>query len=174
MQHKNIIVCYINNIFSSSFFFFDMAGSLEGAGAHVSIEEGHYLSNLDHLKKFSVVEPFSLAYGGGGGGFGGEGGVGFNGSNPTGYETRKGQSYGIAAMNDLYGGSGGQMGYVSPQDVAVFTTPTSRGGAGGGAIEVSVLPLIFSFFSLFLFGLFIYVFVCVFGVFVVLIDCSSE
>jgi hypothetical protein len=39
-----------------------------------------------------------LAYGGGGGAFGGLGGVGFNGSYPTGHQTRRGHPYGDAAM----------------------------------------------------------------------------
>jgi hypothetical protein len=112
-------------------------GSLKGLGVNLAIDEGHYKSTLDNLKRFSVKEPFSLAYGGGGAGYGGDGGVGFNGSMPTGHATRKGPSYGDASLSDLLGGSGGQLGYVSPQDVATFTRPTGRGGAGGGAIEVS-------------------------------------
>lgn len=111
---------------------------LTGTGVNLTIERGHAKSHVDQLKAFSVEEPFSLAYGGGGGGYGGQGGVGFNGSFPTGAATRQGAAYGDPALSRglLLGGSGGQLGYPSPHAIASFTQPTSRGGEGGGAIAV--------------------------------------
>ena len=114
------------------------AGKLTGEGVALTVRRGHGASHLDQLRAFSVDEPFSLAYGGGGGGYGGAGGVGFNGSAASGFLSRRGQPYGDGAMSRglLLGGSGGQLGYAAPSDVATFTNPTGRGGDGGGAIEV--------------------------------------
>ncbi len=74
--------------------------------------------------------PFSLSYGGGGGSFGGEGGKGFS-SVPI------GETYGDKEISNLYGGSGGALGFSEPLDVHMIGLPAKvRGGSGGGAIEV--------------------------------------
>ena len=74
--------------------------------------------------------PFSLSYGGGGGSFGGSGGVGF------GYIPRR-EVYGDEFMTNLYGGSGGALGFVHPYEKHMIGLPAKvRGGSGGGALAI--------------------------------------
>ncbi len=74
--------------------------------------------------------PFSLSYGGSGGSFGGKGGFGF------GYIPPK-MPYGDKFLTNLYGGSGGALGFVHPYDKHMIGLPAKvRGGSGGGAIAL--------------------------------------
>ena len=132
-------------------------GRLQGKDVSLVVSEGHRHSHLDARSAFYGAQPFSLAYGGGGGGFGGFGGVGPDAHDdeeddqedqeggdgehsPTGAYTARGRPYGDAVMSRfLLGGSGGQLGYSRPADIFAMSEPQGRGGAGGGAIEVSPL-----------------------------------
>ena len=74
--------------------------------------------------------PFSLSFGGGGGSYGGLGGLG-QGNFSTSI------IYGDELLSNLYGGSGGALGYVSPFDARMTQIASkSRGGSGGGAIAL--------------------------------------
>jgi len=75
-----------------------------------------------------VNRPFSLAFGGAGAGYGGEGGKG------VGHQL--GRPYGDSRISNLYGGSGGSIGYLHPCDALVSEKSYIRGGDGGGAIEI--------------------------------------
>lgn len=74
--------------------------------------------------------PFSLSFGGGGGSYGGLGGLGQGNFSTS-------MIYGDERLSNLYGGSGGALGYVSPFDTRMTQIASkSRGGSGGGAIAL--------------------------------------
>lgn len=76
----------------------------------------------------SFKKPFSLSFGGAGAGYGGTGG---------GSESKQGgRPYGDSRILNLYGGSGGSLGFVHPCDALMFEKSYIRGGDGGGAIEI--------------------------------------
>lgn len=95
----------------------------------IYIKTNHSLSYVDALRELTTNRPFSLAFGGGGAGYGGNGGAGY-GFNAAGV------AYGDKQISELIGGSGGQLGYVYPFEANLWDRPRGRGGAGGGAIEI--------------------------------------
>ncbi|GMH83814.1 hypothetical protein TL16_g09723 [Triparma laevis f. inornata] len=95
----------------------------------VRVTSDYSLTRNDALRSLTSTRPFSLAFGGGGAGYGGSGGAGY------GY-TAAGASYGDEKITSLLGGSGGQLGYVHPFEANMFSRPRGRGGAGGGALEI--------------------------------------
>lgn len=76
--------------------------------------------------------PYTIYVGGSGGGYGGTGGVGFR-------DDIVGTSYGDEFISDLYAGSGGSSGCKTEFEANTYTMKWGRGGAGGGAIELSAL-----------------------------------
>lgn len=102
---------------------------LSGQGATVDVEAGHGRSPDDMKRAFNSTRPFSLAYGGGGAGYGGQGGAGYGHNPPP-------VAYGDVHVSELLGGSGGAMGDVDPAAIHAYDYPQGRGGAGGGAIEI--------------------------------------
>ncbi|GMI11724.1 hypothetical protein TrVE_jg8603 [Triparma verrucosa] len=95
----------------------------------VRVTSDYSRTRIDALKLLTSLRPFSLAFGGGGAGYGGSGGAGY------GY-TAAGAAYGDEKISSLLGGSGGQLGYVHPFEANLFSRPRGRGGAGGGALEI--------------------------------------
>ena len=108
-------------------------GGLSGFNARVTIVPSHGLSAFQRMAALNATIPFSLAYGGGGAGYGGRGGPGYGDNFGSG---TAGLVYGDKLVGDLMGGSGGQMGYLHPYSQNAFTNPTGRGGHGGAAIEL--------------------------------------
>lgn len=104
--------------------------SLSGNNSAVGVSFGMHNSPNTLMAQLLVQNPFSLAYGGGGGSYGGVGGAGYS-ENPTGY------TYNDDSVSDLLGGSGGAMrGEMVFEINAAKGRPTGLGGDGGGAIEI--------------------------------------
>ncbi|GMH67720.1 hypothetical protein TrRE_jg6907, partial [Triparma retinervis] len=95
----------------------------------IDISMDHSLTSVDALRELTANRPFSLAFGGGGAGYGADGGAGYG-------FTSAGVAYGDEKITQLVGGSGGQLGYVHPFEANLWDRPRGRGGAGGGAIEI--------------------------------------
>eukprot|EP00986_Skeletonema_menzelii_P018335 scaffold26628_cov149-Skeletonema_menzelii.AAC.2 len=95
----------------------------------INIQSGHAKSHNHKMRSIKAEKPFSLAYGGAGGGYGGKGGNGFG-------DIAPGNAYGDAQISNLYGGSGGGVSAGHPFQLGVFKDPRGRGGSGGGAIEI--------------------------------------
>ena len=75
------------------------------------------------------IETVFVGFWGGGGSYGGRGGNGYG-------FTVSGDLYGDEKIDTLLGGSGGQLGYLSPFEAHIFDRPRGRGGSGGGALEI--------------------------------------
>ena len=108
----------------------DSIGPIEGLVLHNNLTGCVATVCPNITSVLSSHTPFSLSFGGGGGSFGGKGGSGF-GYLPT------IKAYGDKLMVNLYGGSGGALGFAHPHDIHMVGMPTkARGGSGGGAIEI--------------------------------------
>jgi len=94
----------------------------------VTITDGHKKCHIQAMRNLAATDHFSLSYGGAGAGYGGGGGEGF-GSN------KAGKHYGNERINNLFGGSGGAIGFSEPFEINMFSKPTGRGGSGGGALK---------------------------------------
>ena len=102
--------------------------NLNGTNAAVDITFSTALSPNTLFAQLEIMNPFSLAYGGGGASYGGLGGAGYS-ENPVGYV------YNDDRISDLIGGSGGCMRGTSPFEINSAVT-TGVSGDGSGAIEV--------------------------------------
>ncbi|CAM9732362.1 unnamed protein product, partial [Discosporangium mesarthrocarpum] len=110
---------------------------LEGLGAGVELKQGFGASMEGLLQGFNVTREFSFALGGAGGSYGGLGGAGVT-SGPEHGTPRT--TYSDPSISELLGGSGGARGGISPAAIyALGETHQGRGGAGGGAIELTAL-----------------------------------
>ena len=104
--------------------------TLIGTNAGVAISHGTGQSPNPLMAQLWIDQPFSLAFGGGGGSYGGLGGKGYS-MNPV------GPVYNDNGLSDLIGGSGGCMRGLDPFEInAVRGRSTAWGGHGGGAIEI--------------------------------------
>jgi len=106
-----------------------LSGCVDSDCPVIHIESGHAKSHNHKMRSIKAEKPFSLAYGGSGGGYGGKGGDGFG-------DIAPGNAYGDEQISNLYGGSGGGVSVGQPFQLGVFKYPRGRGGSGGGAIEI--------------------------------------
>eukprot|EP00984_Skeletonema_dohrnii_P017050 scaffold7682_cov137-Skeletonema_dohrnii-CCMP3373.AAC.4 len=106
-----------------------LSGCVDSDCPVIHIESGHDKSHNHKMRSIKAEKPFSLAYGGAGGGYGGRGGDGFG-------DIAAGKAYGDKQISHLYGGSGGGVAAGQPFQLGVFKDPRGRGGSGGGAIEI--------------------------------------
>lgn len=106
-----------------------LSGCIDSDCPKIDIQSGHAKSHNHKIRSIKATKPFSLAYGGAGGGYGGKGGNGFG-------DIAPGNVYGDEYISNLYGGSGGGVSAGQPFQLGVFKDPRGRGGSGGGAIEI--------------------------------------
>ena len=106
-----------------------LTGCVDSDCPVIHIERGHAKSHNHKMRSIKAEKPFSLAYGGAGGGYGGKGGDGFG-------HIAAGNAFGDEQISNLYGGSGGGVSAAHPFQLGVFKDPRGRGGSGGGAIEI--------------------------------------
>ncbi|KAL7434161.1 hypothetical protein ACHAXM_003917 [Skeletonema potamos] len=109
-----------------------LSGCVDSDCPVILIESGHAKSHRHNMRSIKAEKPFSLAYGGSGGGYGGRGGHGFG-------DIVRGKAYGDEQISNLYGGSGGGVSVGQPFQLGLFKDPRGRGGSGGGAIEIVAL-----------------------------------
>ena len=107
----------------------NLTGCVEYQCPSIIIADGHGKSHLRVMKDLLAPKPFSFSYGGAGAGYGGKGGEGFG-------KNEAGRTYGDHRISNLYGGSGGALGFTQPYEANIFSNPWGRGGSGGGAIEL--------------------------------------
>ena len=106
-----------------------LTGCVDEKCPAIDIQSGHAKSHNYKMRTIKEKKPFSLAFGGAGGGYGGKGGNGFG-------DVVPGNAYGDKQISNLYGGSGGGVAVGKPFQLGVFRDPRGRGGSGGGAIEI--------------------------------------
>jgi len=108
----------------------ELTGCIDSICPTIEVVNGHSKSIIKLMRNIQVNKPFSLTYGGGGASHGGEGGEGFG-------DNLRGKIYGDKFVRNLHGGSGGALGYKYPFELTMTRIPgKSRGGSGGGAIEI--------------------------------------
>ncbi|KAK1738925.1 glycosyl hydrolase (family 43) [Skeletonema marinoi] len=95
-----------------------LSGCVDSECPVIHIESGHAKSHNHKMRSIKAEKPFSLAYGGAGGGYGGKGGDGFG---------------DIAAGKHMVTNKSV---IFTPFQLGVFKDPRGRGGSGGGAIEI--------------------------------------
>ena len=102
----------------------NLTGCVDFTCPNMTVSQGHFKFS----KEDRMIRPFSLSYGGGGGAYGNFGGKA---------RGLHGKSYGDVYLTNLYGGSGGALGFEHPFDVSMVGVPARvRGGSGGGALEI--------------------------------------